>query len=30
VLNNGYGTKDLHPQTVLGTKALGEKIRKTI
>jgi len=29
-LNIGFGTKDLSPQTVLGTKELGEKIKEII
>jgi 3-isopropylmalate dehydrogenase len=30
VINQGYGTKDLNPAKLLGTKELGEKIQKTI
>ena len=30
VLNKGFGTKDLNPKTALGTKELGEKIKKAI
>jgi len=30
VLNKGFGTMDLNPATILGTKELGEKIRETI
>jgi 3-isopropylmalate dehydrogenase len=30
VINLGFGTKDLNPSNVLGTKELGEKIRKAI
>jgi 3-isopropylmalate dehydrogenase len=30
VLNKGFGTKDLNPETILGTKEMGEKIRKAI
>lgn len=30
VINQGYGTKDLNPSKILGTKELGEKIRKVI
>jgi len=30
VLNQGFGTKDVNPQTILGTKELGEKISENL